>query len=310
MSEAHVILLVEDDDKVAAVLADICESIGCKVRRAATLADVRAAIEEGGFCAVLLDLQIPADEHSRPMVGAGETALSDLRKYDARRNAADFHVLAIIAVTAYSTGSDFVARLFKAGVDDFIPKTFDDGSGKSFAERIEIVLDKIRACFVQAGRHDHARCVALGRAGEAAPGGLGAPPPRAAPVLLEVRGKMVGKRSVVVVNGTPRDLPAQKFLVFLRLALEHRRDRDAWSTHHDLCIAKTPDVTKRIRDELNPAMPEGLDVLETKYGDGQCRLLRPAAVEIDDAALAKHPDPDVRKLIAERGKAPKRRPKR
>jgi CheY-like chemotaxis protein len=295
-------LVVEDDDTIATVLEEICGSLGFACRRAKTLAEVRAAVEEGGYCGVLLDLQIPADEHARPLVGSGETALAELRKRDARRNpATDCHELPILAVTGYSTVTEFVARLFKAGVDEFIPKSFDDGSGKSFAERLDAVLDMIRGCFARAGRTDHAQCAALAAAAGAAPA------PAVPQVVLELRGEMVGARSVVRVNGKPRELQRQKFRVFLRLALEHRRDRDAWLTHHDLGIAKVPDVTKRIRDALNPAMPEGLDVLETKYGDGKCRLNRSAIVHIDDAALSEHADDEVRKLIADRGKLPKKR---
>ena len=156
------------------------------------------------------------------------------------------------------------------------------------------MLDKIRASFAQAGRADHAQCGALDGATMSNTGEK--------PVVIELGGEMVEQRTIVRVGGAPCELQARSFAAFLRLALEHQRDVDAWLTHYDLSIAKAPEVPKRIRDALNPAMPDQLDVLETRYG-GRIRLLRSATVKIDRAALAGHPDPRIQKLLATRGKS-------
>ena len=48
MSDVHVLLVVEDAT-IAAVLEEICLSLGDRAWRVATLAEVRAAVEPGGY---------------------------------------------------------------------------------------------------------------------------------------------------------------------------------------------------------------------------------------------------------------------
>jgi hypothetical protein len=71
--------------------------------------------------------------------------------------------------------------------------------------------------------------------------------------VLELRGDIVARRSVVVVNGQPRELQRWLFAALVRLVLEHERDPAAWRTHRELGIAKTPEVITRLRDALNPS---------------------------------------------------------
>jgi CheY-like chemotaxis protein len=312
--DAHTILVVEDDAGVAQVLEEMCASLGYRSRRAPTLAAVRDAIGragarggDDGFCGVLLDLQLPADDHARPLVGSGETALALFRKHDKRRNPDGFHTLPIVAITGYSVAPDFVARLFKAGIDEFIPRSFDDGTARSFAERIDAVLDKIRTCLAQAGRAEHAACARLIGDPTASPPPIAAPlPPPQGPgaMTLELRGDLVGRRAIVLVNGQSRELQGRLFVVLLRLALQHEQDSNVWLSFHELGVAKAPDVPKRIRDALNPVLPAALDVLDTKYGR-QCRLHPDVHVVLDRARLAEHADPRIAKLIRERARAPR-----
>jgi CheY-like chemotaxis protein len=284
----HTILVVEDDDAVAHAFDEICASIECKTVRAATLADVKQRIAEGGFCAVILDMQIPVDPGGRPLVSAGETALELLRKYD-RRRTEDGRVLPIIAVTGYSSAWDYVARLFTAGIDDFIPKSFDDGTKRSFSDRLDTYLARIREAFVKAGRADHALCEGLERTRPM----QGAARPL---VTIRVAAEMNGKQLVARVNGEPRELPPALFVLLARLALAHRRDPGAFPTHADLGVARTPHSVRRLRDALRGGLPDSFPIVEAKYGVG-ARLEPTTRVEIDDAALARHPLESVRRLF-------------
>jgi CheY-like chemotaxis protein len=293
MSDSHEVLIIEDEPPMAETLAELCASLGCRTRIAPTLADVRAAIDEGGFCAVLLDLQIPSDAHARPLVGSGETALAQLRKHDKRRNAEGHHILPILVVTGYSIEPGFVTRLFKGGIDDFLPKSFDDGSGRPFRERLDGVLDKVRAALAQAGRTDHASCKLLGLTAD----------PTA--IHLAMGGETSGRRLVCAINGRRCELQAQHFLVLLRLALEHERDPEAWLTLHELGIARSPSVPGRIREAVAAALREEDDLIETRYG-GYCRLKTSAVVALDRHALSSHAHENVSLLMRARAKPTKR----
>ncbi|MDI1344107.1 MAG: hypothetical protein PSV22_08430, partial [Pseudolabrys sp.] len=61
MAAGHTALIVEDEPEMAAEIADLLRSFGHGHIHVETLADARARLDQGGFCYVLLDLQIKAD---------------------------------------------------------------------------------------------------------------------------------------------------------------------------------------------------------------------------------------------------------
>lgn len=110
------VLLVEDDDRVAAALADLLRRHGALVTRAATGAEALAA---GEVDLVLLDLGLPDMD--------GTAVCRALRR------ASD---VAIIAVTARAEERDRVLGL-RTGADDYVVKPY---SSAELLARIEAVL--------------------------------------------------------------------------------------------------------------------------------------------------------------------------
>lgn len=101
------ILLVEDDDMLAAAIAAGLQQHGMVVSRAAGSATARLALSDHGYHLVLLDLGLPG--------GSGLTVLKALRQaYDATP---------VLIVTARDALSDRIQGL-DAGADDYVVKPF------------------------------------------------------------------------------------------------------------------------------------------------------------------------------------------
>ena len=303
MSGVHVALIVEDDPQVADVLKELVASLGHAWRHARTLEEVRAAVAAGGYCYVLLDMQIPADATSREAVGCGETALRLVRRANPARNAEDNHVLPVIVVTGYSRAPDFVSKMHKNGADDFIPKPFGD--------RPDRILDTIRTALELAGREEHGACDAA-RGERAIPSPVGAvaesaPPANASsttaePVRFAIEGTCLGQRNDLLVNGARATLPDSQFTIFLYAVLVHLRAPGEWESAAKLGMTRNSWAPSRIQSELKELVPPGVRVLESNKP--HAFRLNPAIVieRVEWAALAKHPQAAVRKIAAEGAK--------
>jgi DNA-binding response OmpR family regulator len=286
----HRVLVVEDDPRLAAELCRLLASIGHEAIHVSTLEELRAAIETGGFCCVLLDMEIPADARSRALVSCGETALQLLRKVYPHRRPNGFHVLQILVVTGYSTNHEFVSRIFEMNADGFIAKPFD--------QKPEVLLDKVRAALVKAGREDHDACEALPLDGAKATPSA-APPRLTGTVTVDIDGSKNKLRNIVRVDSKPCELQDAKFLVFLRLVAARDRAPDAWVAKQDLKIARNPEMPHRLRLAFATTVPAGFLIVE---GDKSGRLrLNPAVVvgSVDWKALESHANEAIKKLAKE-----------
>jgi CheY-like chemotaxis protein len=299
----HVALIVEDDPQIADILEELVTSLGHAHRRATMLEEVRAAVTAGGYCYVLLDMQIPADARSRASVGCGETALRLLRRAAPARSTHDQHVLPILVVTGYSRDLDFVTKTLKEGANDFIPKPF--------GERVDRVLDKIRDALRLGDREEHAACVANVAAEPPAmanpplviaPAGPITPAVAAETVRLAIDGTYRAQRNGVTVNGTPGSLPDAQFIVLVSAIAVHLRTPGEWESATKLGMARTNWAPSRIVSELKGLLPKGFRVIEANKPHNF--RLNPAIVieKVEWERLAKHPLPAVRKIAGEWGK--------
>ncbi len=286
----HRALVVEDDPHVAAELCRLLASLGHEAIHASTLEELRAAIEKGGFCYVLLDMEIPADARSRPLASCGETGLALLRKAFPHRGVGGHHVLQILVVTGYSTDHEFVSRIFEMNADGFI--------AKPFGQKPEVLLDKARAALVKAGREDHEACEALALDGTK--GTTAAVPPKfTGSITVDIDGSKNKLRNVVRVGAHACELQDAKFLVFLRLVAAHVRAPEGWVSKLALNMARSPETPHRIRQAFAKAVPAGFDIVE---GDKSGRLrLNPAVVvgSVDWRALENHANDAIKKLAKE-----------
>lgn len=162
MADRHIALIVEDEPEMAAELADLLRSFGHDHLHAETLADARACLDAGGFCYVLLDLQIKADGQSiKPRVESGMSLLREIRKRFPHRGANDMHLMPVLVISGHGKEPKNIIRAFKDGINDFVMKPLSvDGQD---------VGAKIRRCLELAGRSDHDACDACTHAAAAGP---------------------------------------------------------------------------------------------------------------------------------------------
>lgn len=157
MADRHTALIVEDEPEMAIEVADLLRSFGHDHVHVETLADARARLDEGGFCYVLLDLQIKADGQSiKPRVESGMSLLREIRQRFPNRSANDMHLMPVLVVSGHGKEPRNIIGAFKDGIDDFIMKPLSvDGQD---------VGAKIRRCLERAGRSEHSACEARNHA--------------------------------------------------------------------------------------------------------------------------------------------------
>jgi CheY-like chemotaxis protein len=288
---SHVALLVEDDPAWAKILGALLLALGHTFLHVTSLAEARAAIEEGGFCYVLLDMA--AD------VACGETVLELLRRKYPHRNRDGRHRLQILVVTGFSNDGEFSSRLHQMDADMFV--------SKASLSRPGYLPDQIRKALAKAERADHAVCAELAPERASA---IAAAPAEAAPVEppqpvgpICVRFRFDGRRSRrrvgLLVNGVRLRLRDQLFLFVLRLVLEHLRSPQAWHTMADLGFPNNVVLTSRLRGAFRSIVPEGFVVLE-KMGTQSYRLNPEILVEhMDWRALQEDEDPTIARVARE-----------
>jgi len=151
VAERHTALIVEDEPEMAAEIADLLRSFGHDHLHAETFDDAKARLDEGGFCYVLLDLQIKADGESiKPRVESGMSLLREIRQRFPHRGANDMHLMPVLVISGHGKEPNNIIGAFKDGIDDFIMKPLSLDS--------QDIGGKIRRCLELAGRGDHGAC--------------------------------------------------------------------------------------------------------------------------------------------------------
>ncbi|HET9187006.1 MAG TPA: response regulator [Acidothermaceae bacterium] len=105
-----VVLVVEDNEINAVILARMLAILGYRAELVRSGADALAAVGNAKFAAILMDCQMPVMD--------GFTTTRMLRERERER---DGDRLPIIAITATATTED-QSRCFDAGMDDYLPK--------------------------------------------------------------------------------------------------------------------------------------------------------------------------------------------
>lgn len=157
MAERHTALIVEDEPEMAAEIADLLRSFGHDHLHAGTLADARARLDDGGFCYVLLDLQIKADAQSiKPRIESGMSLLREIRRRFPHRSANDMHLIPVLVISGHGKEPENIIGAFKDGINDFIMKPLSLNR--------QDIGGTIRSCLERAGRGDHGACDECARA--------------------------------------------------------------------------------------------------------------------------------------------------
>lgn len=150
----HIALIVEDEPEMAAELSDLVHSFGHSSIHAESKAEALMHIAGGGFCYVLLDMQIKTDQDSiKAYVSGGMAVLAEIRRRFPHRASTDMHLLPVLVVSGHATEHDNVVRAFQCGANDFICKPLSlDGQD---------LETKILRCLEKAGRAGHGHCDSL-----------------------------------------------------------------------------------------------------------------------------------------------------
>ncbi len=146
----HVALIMEDNPEIAAGIAEGVRARGDTPWIVTNLEELRAAIDKGGFCYVLLDIEVPARPGGIPHPRCGETAIEWLRAYDSARTKDGRHVLPIIVISGFNRSASFASDLLMNDANAFVEKPFSPDH-REILERIDILLAK-------AERTDHEAC--------------------------------------------------------------------------------------------------------------------------------------------------------
>jgi two-component system, OmpR family, response regulator BaeR len=119
MTSQRTVFVVEDDAKIAALIADYLRDAGFEVRTFSDGRDVVATVRTHPPDAVILDLMLPASD--------GMTICAAIR---------DFSAVPILMLTARVEERDILAGL-GAGADDYVTKPF---SARQIVARIEALI--------------------------------------------------------------------------------------------------------------------------------------------------------------------------
>ena len=123
MDRPEHILIVDDDAEIRSLLREYLERNGMRAQAVADGRGMRAALDDGRFDLVILDLMLPGED--------GLTLCRDLR---ARSN------LPVIMLTARGEETDRIVGL-EMGADDYMPKPFNP---RELLARIKAVLRRSR----------------------------------------------------------------------------------------------------------------------------------------------------------------------
>lgn len=153
MVAGHTALIVEDEPDMAAEVADLVRSFGHHHTHVETLADARLRLDQGGFCYVLLDLQIKTDSQSiKPRVESGMAFLREVRQRYPLRGAQGTHLMPVIVISGHGKEQFNIIGAYRHGIDEFIVKPLGT-YGQDVIGLIGQTLEK-------AGRADHMQCEA------------------------------------------------------------------------------------------------------------------------------------------------------
>jgi CheY-like chemotaxis protein len=208
VSGKHHVLVIEDDKPNAEEVRHLMAAEGFRVTIVDNARSAAAAIGKGGFCLVLLDLDIKEQPrsisgHTTHGLGLVRTIRSAYpgRREESRRAGAPW--LPLVVVSGRVDKVNLAVELMK-DADDVVEK-LDGRAG---------ILKAVRNSLADAGLMDHQHCSAI------------AATSKASTVELSIPGNVTGRRARVRLGSHEADVPESSLLILLRLMvgrLEQRR---------------------------------------------------------------------------------------
>ena len=236
MPDRHCALIVEDNERTAADLAEILRGVDCDSVIARSKEEALNFLEARPRCVILLDLQIPRTARGiRSESAVGISLLEDIRRLFGGRLRRQTWI-PVIVVSGHAGDPTDVAELMKLDADDVIQKPYD----------IEDVAGKVREALDRSGRTSHDNCRSM----------VGGSPTKC---LIEIPGTAQKRRTIALIGGKEAKLRDVALCALLRLLIGRARNESvpliAFSSDRS-CKAVSYKALDRLREDLRHVLDD------------------------------------------------------
>jgi len=148
MAGRHKVLIVEDDEATAEDLGEVLRSIGCDSVVVATHQAASLALQDDGFCLILLDLQIKSGSDGiKGNVEHGKSLLREIRQVH-RDHTGRAYWLPVLIVSGFANEVPVALEVMEDGASGVIQKPLSS----------QDVSARVRRALETSGRLTHDRC--------------------------------------------------------------------------------------------------------------------------------------------------------
>jgi FixJ family two-component response regulator len=246
MAGRHQVLIVEDEKPTADDLVEVLRSLGCDCVAVASYQEAMRALRQTAFCLVLLDLQIRyASDAIKGHVEHGKALLREIRQLHGDHSGLSYW-LPVLIVSGFASEVPAAVEVMKDGASDVIQKPLSS----------QEISDKVRRALEASGRLTHDRC--------------GAKPPQPVAtsngeVIVSIPGDRVRRRTRVMIDRRPVDLPDSLLKLLLHLIVAHCDSRGVHKTDLGANAEQGFKGISNLRNELKPALGPDVDIIANDY---------------------------------------------
>lgn len=291
----HVALVIEDDALEMAEIVEFLDTIGIGAIKAATREEAEECIRRGGYCFVLLDLELPLTPKTKT-IEVGIALLAFIRRIYPARNVQDRYCLPVVVTSQNAKDRDRALKLTGKGAESII-------IDKPLSSNQPTVTDKIEEILRLSDRESHEKCDAIdieARRPRARPGGESVAQPD--PCRLDILGTRERKRTLIALGGRRVPLKRQTFIMTLHLVLARLRGPGIWVAVQkiDRKVGRGYKGFSRLMEDVRTSLPDGVEFFYDNNLNGDYQLhekikLGPIAVDV----LDKHSEVAIQDLSKE-----------
>jgi DNA-binding response OmpR family regulator len=283
----HLALIVEDDPRMAEMMAEIAQAAGCNSKIVDNRDDALSLFRSHRFCLVLLDLSVKISSDAMSGNTAhGRSVLRELRLLSEHHTGKCWW-LPIIVISGHLRERDEAVHVMREGAAAIIDKPFE--------ERVltELILAELHRC----GRKEHSGCQSRPLV------------PAVTPDNIQIRlpGTRVGRKTVVYLGEGRAELSDAELKTLLRLIAAGKKGvhkNELGKQHHTGFQA-----VSRLQASLRPALGD-LKIIENDH-HGTYSLARAVrVVHCDVAAHAAIGDAVIDRLLKQIGRRRASSPRR
>jgi DNA-binding response OmpR family regulator len=246
MAGRHKVLIVEDDEATAEDLGEVLRSIGCDSVVVATHQAASLALQDDGFCLILLDLQIKSGSDGiKGNVEHGKSLLREIRQVHCDHTGRAYW-LPVLIVSGFANEVPVALEVMEDGASGVIQKPLSS----------QDVSARVRRALEASGRLTHDRCSEKPPQQVATPNGV---------IVVSIPGDRVGRRTRVMIGRTGVNLTDSLLRLLLHLVVAKG---DGGGVHKTDLGAKDEQGFKGIsnlRHELEAALGPEIDIIANDH---------------------------------------------